>query len=156
MFAQIGEILLGTAACVVVPAFCIWLCYHAALRATVASRDGGRRTAAVPAGSLPHRCLAKVVFCRREGLSLVLDALVEECEDGTVPSGMPFALRVARPTSAGRWVSFQLETFAQEERLVLVELQDGPMGPQARLLAGDLALILKLEDASGWPALTPN
>jgi hypothetical protein len=97
-----------------------------------------------------------VVFCRRENLSLILDAVVEECEDATVPSGMPFALRVAIPTSAGRWVSIQLEAFAEQDRLVLVELQDGPSASQARLLAGDLALLLTLEDASGWPVLTPK
>jgi hypothetical protein len=143
-------ILLGVAACTAVPAFCVWLPYRAAVRATMEVRFGGRKTMpGLGPESIP-RCSARLVFASRQLLSLVLDAVVEECGGSTVPPGTPFSLRVAVPASARR-VASQLEAFAREERLLVLKLVGAATGPSVRLQAGDVAMVLRLEDATGWP-----
>ena len=134
---------------------CLWPWYRATRGASV-----GRRLAASMgdqvAGTISrHRCWARLLFCSSDEDALVLDAVVDQCDDATVPLGMPFSLRVAVPPDAGRWAAFRLELCADEEQLVLMELHDSPAGPKARLLAGDLALVLSLEEASGWPTFDP-
>jgi hypothetical protein len=149
--------LIGVAAsgCLVLVGPCFWVWYRASRGASVeqllpgSSKDRGAELIS------SHRCWARLLFCSSDELAFVLDAVVEQCEDATVPLGMPFSLRVASPPDTRSWVAFQLEPWAEQEQLVLVELQDSPAGPKARFLAGDLALVLPLEEASGWPTFDP-
>src|SRR5438105_4645894 len=45
-----------------------------------------------------HRCRARPLFSHVGSSSFMLDALIETCDDPTVPRGMPFSLRLTRRT----------------------------------------------------------
>lgn len=108
----------------------------------------------IPSAPSVARCWAQLLFVHREDCSLVLDGVVVQAREGDVPTGTPFSLRCDVPASAGGWVADRLNVLADKERLMLLELRTEPSGPKARLLVGDLALVLALERASGWPVLT--
>ena len=136
--------------------FCLWLCYRVMVRAAKERRAvavGAPAPLISPAPSAA-RCWARLLFVRRDDWSLVLDGVVDESREADVPAGTPFSLRCDMPVSAGGWVADHLRVFAEENRLMLLELRKEPSGAKARVLVGDLALVLKLERASGWPALT--
>jgi hypothetical protein len=133
----------------------LWLSHRASRSASVERLPAAGRRGRLAGPISRHRCRARLLFCTGDELGLVLDAVVEHCDDATVPVGMPFSLRVATPPGAGRWAAVRLELCAEHEQSVLMELHDSTAGPKARLLAGDLALVLPLEEASGWPTFDP-
>ena len=144
---------LGLSGSVLAPGFCLWLCYRSSRLASREARavSPGRRPALSPKG---HRCWARLLFCHVEESSIVLDAVVAE-DDPTVPSGMPFTLRVTKPVTVRHWATSRLGQLAKRDSVVLVELSQDAIGPRARLLATDLTLILELQEATGWPAPNP-
>lgn len=156
MFADVvlvTMVLIGSLAAVGV---CVWLCYRASWVGPIEQRrDTARNPSAPESTATRHRCWAWLVFCESDERSLVLDAVVDESDDAAVPPGLPFSIRVARPSRAERWVPTKLKLFAEQECLVLFELHGSPTGAEARLLAGDLALVFRLEQANGWPLFGP-
>ena len=98
-----------------------------------------------------QRCWVRLLFCESDDLTIVLDGVVERCDDVSVPTGLPFSLELAAPPVAGGWVVAQLERFAEQASSVLVDVHDSVTGPKLRLLSGPLTLVFRLERRSGLP-----
>ena len=154
MFFTAAVVGLVASGSLVLVCLCFWL-YRASRRALVERRLPASRRGRVAGPVSRHRCWARLLFCSSDERALVLDAVVEHCDDAAVQVGMPFSLRVASPPAAGGWAAAQLELCAEHEQSILMELHNSPAGPKARFLAGDLALVLPLQEASGWPTLDP-
>lgn len=103
------------------------------------------------------RARSRLVFARPELRSIVVDCMLVELENdqlGLVPTGSPFTLRLRSPDSG--WFTLCIETmleqWAEEEKLVDVEIALGEGRPRANLSDGSSRVMLDLEAAAGLAA----
>lgn len=103
------------------------------------------------------RARSRLVFARPELRSIVIDCTLVELENdelGLVPIGSPFTLRLKSPESG--WFTLCIETmleqWAEEEKLVDVEIDIGEGRPRANLSDGSSRVMLDLEAAAGLAA----
>jgi hypothetical protein len=132
----------------------LYLCLFAAGCASLALAAGKRRRSLV-AGLLPaviHRCRARPLFSHLGKSSFQLDALVEACDDPTVPRGMPFSLRLKGPTRRSDYLFSRVRASVERGHALFVEVEDYLVARKARLCANGWTVVLEVEHAFGWPA----
>jgi hypothetical protein len=86
----------------------------------------------------------------------MLDALVETCDDPTVPRGMPFSLRLTRPTRRSDYLFARVRASVERGHALLVDVEDHLTARKARLCANGWTVVLELDHASGWPSYGPS
>ena len=99
-----------------------------------------------------HRCRARPLFSQVGMSSFELDALVETCDDPTVPRGTPFSLRLIRPTRRSDYLFSRVRASVERGHALLVEVEDHLTARTARLCANGWTVVLNIDHTSGWPA----
>jgi hypothetical protein len=102
-----------------------------------------------PAAS--HRCRARPLFSQMGTSSFVLDALVEACDDPAVPRGMPFSLRLTRPTRRSDYLFTRVRASVERGHALFVDVEDYLISRKARLCANGWTVVLDVDHATGWP-----
>jgi hypothetical protein len=107
-------------------------------------------------GLLPvfiHRCRARPLFSQVGSSSFVLDAVVETCDDPTVPRGMPFSLRLTRPPNRrSDYLFTRVRALVEQGHALIVDVEDYVITRTARLCANGWTVVLDVDHASGWPS----
>jgi hypothetical protein len=103
-----------------------------------------------------HRCRARPLFAHVGSSVVMLDALVETCDDPTVPRGTPFSLRLTPPTRRGDYLFSRVRASVERGHALLVDVEDHLTARRARLCANGWTVVLNLDHASGWPACSAS
>ena len=98
------------------------------------------------------RCRARPLFSQLGRSLFMLDALVERCDDPAVPRGLPFSLRLIRPTRTSEYLFSRVRASVERGHALLVEVEDHLITRKARLCANGWTVVLDLDYASGWPS----
>ena len=115
----------------------------------------GHRRVRFQRGLLPvlvHRCRARPLFSQVGSSSFILDAIVEACDDPTVPRGLPFSLRLTRPNRRSDYLFSRVRAFVEQGHALLVDVEDHLVARRARLCANGWTVVLDIDYASGWPS----
>lgn len=99
-----------------------------------------------------YRCQARPLFSQYGQSLFVLDALVETCDDATVPRGLPFSLRLIRPTRKSDYLFSRVHSAVERGHALLVEVEDHLTARKARLCANGWTVVLDIAHTSGWPS----
>jgi hypothetical protein len=99
-----------------------------------------------------HRCRARPLFSHVGMSSFMLDALVEACDDPSVPRGMPFSLWLTRPTRRSEYLFSRVRASVERGHALLVVVEDHLTARRARLCANGWMVVLDVDQASGWPS----
>ncbi|HLJ08379.1 MAG TPA: hypothetical protein VKX24_07560 [Acidimicrobiia bacterium] len=99
-----------------------------------------------------HRCRARPLFSEVGQLSFQLDALVEDCDDPSVPRGTPFALRLERPTRRSDYLFSRVRASVERGHALVVDVEDHLTARKARLCANGWTVVLDVVQSAGWPA----
>jgi len=103
-----------------------------------------------------YRCRARPLFSQLGRSLFMLDALVERCDDPAVPRGLPFSLRLIRPTRTSEYLFSRVRASVERGHALLVEVEDHLITRKARLCANGWTVVLDVDHASGWPSLLVN
>jgi hypothetical protein len=82
----------------------------------------------------------------------MLDALIETCDDPTVPRGMPFSLRLTRRTLRSEYLFSRVRASVERGHALLVIVEDHFTARTACLCANGWTVVLDVDHASGWPS----
>lgn len=99
-----------------------------------------------------HRCRARPLFSEVGQSSFQLDAIVETCDDPSVPRGTPFALRLKRPTRRSDYLFSRVRTSVERGHALVVDVEDHRTARKARLCANGWMVVLDVDQSAGWPA----
>ena len=98
-----------------------------------------------------HRCRARPLFSELGNSSFQLDALVEACDDPTVPMGTPFTLRLTRPNRRGDYLFSKVRASVERGHALFVDVDDYLTARKARLCANGWTVVLDVVHVTGWP-----
>ena len=99
-----------------------------------------------------YRCRARPLFSQLGRSLFMLDALVERCDDPAVPRGLPFSLRLIRPTRTSEYLFSRVRASVERGHALLVEVEEHLTARKARLCANGWTVVLDVDHASGWPS----
>jgi hypothetical protein len=145
------------AACLVGPPFAVPILAHVCdghpePKAAGAAPVERWESSPVPAAVVVSRwCRGVVLFVVWAGAGIVLDAIVDDCDEAEVVPGTPISLRLRVPpgtrsiVDAFRWA-------LEEDPAVTIELRAGASPPDARLSTSTAHIVLPLERSVGWPS----
>ena len=100
---------------------------------------------------LSYRCRARPLFSQLGRSSFLLDALVETSDDPAVPRGLPFSLRLIRPTRTSEYLFSRVRASVERGHALLVEVEYHLTARKARLCANGWTVVLDVDHSSGWP-----
>ena len=86
----------------------------------------------------------------------MVDALIETCDDPTVPRGTPFSLWLSRPARRSEYLFSRVRASVERGHALLVIVEDHLTFHKARLCANGWTVVLDVDHASGWPSLLVN
>lgn len=98
-----------------------------------------------------HRCRARPLFSEVGQLSFQFDAVVEDCDDPSVPRGTPFALRLKRPTRRSDYLFSRVRASVERGHALVVDVEDHLTAQKARLCANGWMVVLDVVQSAGWP-----
>lgn len=98
-----------------------------------------------------HRCRARPLFSELGMSSFQLDAVVEVCDDPSVPLGTPFSLRLTRPNRRSDYLFSKVRTSVERGHALFVDVEDHLTARKARLCANGWTVVLDVVQAAGWP-----
>ena len=98
-----------------------------------------------------HRCRARPLFSELGNASFLLDALVEACDDPTVPLGTPFTLRLTRPNRRSDYLFSKVRASVERGHALFVDVEDYLTARKARLCANGWTVVLDVVHVAGWP-----
>jgi hypothetical protein len=98
-----------------------------------------------------HRCRARPLFSQVGTSSFQLDAVVEICDDPTVPPGTPFSLRLTRPTRRSDYLFSKVRASVERGHALFVDVEDYLTARKARLCANGWMVVLNVDHSAGWP-----
>jgi hypothetical protein len=98
-----------------------------------------------------HRCRARPLFSELGNSSFLLDAIVEVCDDPTVPMGTPFSLRLTRPNRRGDFLFSKVRASVERGHALFVDVEDYLTARKARLCANGWTVVLDVVHVAGWP-----
>jgi hypothetical protein len=98
-----------------------------------------------------HRCRARPLFSELGMSSFQLDAVVEVCDDPSVPLGTPFSLRLTRPNRRSDYLFSKVRSSVERGHALFVDVEDHLTARKARLCANGWTVVLDVVHAAGWP-----
>lgn len=99
-----------------------------------------------------HRCRARPLFSELGMSSFQLDAIVELCDDPTVPLGTPFSLQLTRPNRRSEYLFSKVRASVERGHALFVDVEDYLTARKARLCANGWTVVLDVVHAAGWPS----
>ena len=134
-------------------AFVLTLAFAAALSGlTLAHRRRDHWSSGIRRPFSNHRCRARPLFSEVGQLSFQFDAVVEMCDDPSVPRGTPFSLRLRRPTRRSDYLFSRVRASVERGHALVVEVEDYLTARKARLSANGWMVVLEVVQSAGWPA----
>lgn len=100
-----------------------------------------------------HRCLARALFSELGESSFQLDALVEACDDPSVPAGQPFTLQLHRPNRRSDYHFSKVRASVERGHSLFVDVEDHLTARKARLCANGWTVVLDVVHVAGWPSV---
>jgi hypothetical protein len=98
-----------------------------------------------------HRCRARPLFSELGESSFQLDAVVEACDDPTVPTGTPFSLQLNRPNRRSDFLFSKVRMSVERGHALFVDVEDYLTTRKARLCANGWTVVLDVVHVAGWP-----
>jgi hypothetical protein len=118
---------------------------------TLAERRRNRLFCGVRRPLSSHRCRAWPLFSQLGTTSFQLDAVVEVCDDPTIPQGTPFSLRLTRPNRRSDYLFSKVRAAVERGHALFVDVEDYVTARKARLCANGWTVVLDVAHSAGWP-----
>ncbi len=100
-----------------------------------------------------HRCLARALFSELGESSFQLDALIEACDDPSVPAGLTFTLQLHRPNRRSDYLFSKVRASVERGHSLFVDVEDHLTARKARLSANGWTVVLDVVHVVGWPSV---